>query len=756
MKRVLAFALILCMLFSLSAYASDISVSINTVDGFSVNKNLADFDGKNITLDFDVINNSASEDNYHVVVDVTDVSGNKLAGSTLYREFKRGMSAPVTLMASRINEPFVNVSVSVKKELATTYYVSPTGNDNNDGRTPETAIKSVSAIPVLLESLNSDSLYKGQNIDIVLQDGEYNVDSAVAFGEYSSLGDINIKGVNAVISGGRTFKGSDFTLVTDSDKLAMFPQSVHGKIYALNLADYGIDVSTAFKSPYASGNDPMFTTVFYDGQDLTLARYPNAGYANAETFTSTSKVDASFTSSQIKDWKNTQEAWVRGWFAFDWSLDNGRVNFDGNTASFIYWHHGISSSNFSTTNKPWFIYNLPGELDTENEYVFYNNVMYIYPKQADVADSSFKNKRICINTDTTNVLEFTDSDNITLENLIFENSRAVLVKANADNFTIKNCKFTNAQNAVNITGDNNLVYGCDFYNLGGLAVSISGGDRNTLTKANSFVENCTFEHVAQISRTGVGGVNLSGCGVTARNNTFKDIPHSAVSLNGNENVVENNDFSQILTDGSTDAGIIYSGRNITYVGNVVRNNYFHNTNSGMAAIYWDDFLSGYKVEGNVFDTIGGGNGTAVFFHAGVANEFTGNIVLNANIGVRIRGKGTLENGYVTEWNYQKALDADKTPYTLTGYLANVPWQSELWQSKYGHVLKYVDNKTTRIAQDNSSTNNTFINVADEIYSYDAGQSDSHLIQSGNTTLTAIDTATQAKIDSVKNNCGATR
>ena len=129
------------------------------------------------------------------------------------------------------------------------------------------------------------------------------------------------------------------------------------------------------------------------------------------------------------------------------------------------------------------------------------------------------------------------------------------------------------------------------------------------------------------------------------------------------------------------------------------------------------------------------------------NEFKGNIVIDANIGVRIRAKGSMSDGLVNEWN------ESYTNYTLLNELKTLPWKSEIWQNKYGNTLKYVNNKTTRIAEGNSSIDNIFINVKDEIYSYDAGQKDSDLIQSGNVMTSAPDEETQRRITNLKNECG---
>lgn len=757
---VLAVCLVLSCFTAAAAGVTDCEVSMVAASGITIAKNAAQYSNGYLYSSFDVKNISDADMTVNVVAEAYNAGGSMVARTSFTRLISPDEEVPVKLCSSRlITDDEVSVSVCVtKEELSDVFYFAPDGNDENEG-TYNSPKATISEIPVLLSELNADAAYADADIIIVLKGGLYDVSEAVSFGEYSSLGSVKLTtdGTEVKLVAGLQLKGSDFLPVTNADVLSYFPESVHGKLYYVNLLNHGVTtLSDTFKNGNSKANDPLRTQLYYNGESTNMAQAPNEGFFTAQTAEMEGST-ATFTSTDIKAWTNTEEAWVRGWFAYDWDLNMGRVTFDATTGTgtFARFLKGFSAHSVSTTNKPWFIYNLPAELDIENEYVVYSNNLYYYPSEADVASGAFSDADIYLNTDANNMLEFTGTSNFTLENLVFENSKGAFVSAaSVQDFEILGCDFKNSgADAVNVSGNNNRVYGCNFYNIGANGVTMSGGDRSTLTPSGSIIENCLFEHVSQISRTNAGPVTLGGCGVTVKNNTFKDVPHRAISFSGNDHVIEYNDFSQILTDGSTDAGIIYSGRNITTQGNMVQYNYFHDTNSGMSAIYWDDFQSGNDVENNVFDSIGGGEGTAIFFHAGVANEFNDNIVINAARGIRIRGKGTLSDGYVTEWNYQKTIDAGETPYTLTSYLADVPWEGELWQERYGDVLKYVDNKTTRVATDNVSTNNVFVNVADEIYAYDAGQTEADVIQSGNQMVTEMDADTLARYNSIKGGAG---
>ena len=89
-----------------------------------------------------------------------------------------------------------------------------------------------------------------------------------------------------------------------------------------------------------------------------------------------------------------------------------------------------------------------------------------------------------------------------------------------------------------------------------------------------------------------------------------------------------------------------------------------------------------------------------------------------------------------------------------------PYKSSVWQSAYGDTLKYLNNKTTRKAEDIEVKNNTFVNV--EKYTIwtlkdqwtGNGMELSDLILSGNTeNLTSLPESARELYNDVKDNSG---
>ena len=297
-----------------------------------------------------------------------------------------------------------------------------------------------------------------------------------------------------------------------------------------------------------------------------------------------------------------------------------------------------------------------------------------------------------------------DCENVTLEGITFENSRGYFVNVGNDteNISILGCDFRmNAEDAVIVNGMNNTVKACDFYKIGGRPMEIGGGDRATLTGSGNLLENCKFTEFNIIKRTNCGAVALFGCGVTMKYNTISGAPHLALTYGGNDHIIEYNDIYNCLTDGAEDAGIIYAGRNLSNLGTEFKNNYIHDSFSGMGAIYYDDRLSGQKAYHNVFENLD----TILFVHAGVCNDFSDNYIVSdtsKDYAVRVRGRAAEDY-----WMTESANDAE---HYLLRELVTLPWQGETWQKAYGNVLKYVNTKTTENPSETVVDGNYFINV----------------------------------------------
>lgn len=732
------------------------------------------------------IENRGEKKEVKLIMRLLDKNMIQISAAEATRAIKPGESVPVDFCSTQLDDTEdLRFSVEIKdnsEQLQTEIYVTETGDDANTG-TVEKPLKTVSAALKMVGDFNAQEEYAGKDITIFCADGDYEIPNTlnITAPTISNLGSITISGDGDDVSfyGGIKAKGSDFTKVTDISTLSMFDKSVEGKIYSLKLADY--DVNVSYKDGTNSDNDPIYTTVSYNNRLEQIAKYPNDGYGKGSIRIGKDSENrkTQIKSDEIENWENIDEAWVRGWLLYDWDLVKGKIasitnsvtgsdidsTIEGRTLTLQKLFCGsLPADNLrpiSNQDREWYVYNIPSELDKEGEYVIKDNVLYYYPPEDDVASGIFENADIMINTSTENLLNIQSSNNVTIQNILLENTRGYFINADADNVSVLGCNFENGMNAVNIQGNRNVVLSCDFHNLGGNGLTIGGGDVNTLTNSDSRVENCLFDNVSIINRTNCAPLDLNGCGVTARRNTITNVPHLALSYSGNNHIIEYNDIYNCLTDGSSDAGIIYAGNDLSNLGTAIQYNYIHDSYSGLGAIYYDDWLSGQSAIGNVFENVD----RALIVHGGIYNTFRDNIVIGADIGAFVRHKDRFKTIDGVKYNVWDEINGRYNAYNnvFLGKLVGIPesngtepgvdWKSDIWQNVYGNILAYVNNKTDNKASNTWISNNYFVNTDTAIYPYGEMQMSDLILNNNEVDKTALDSSHQAQYDEVVNNCG---
>jgi hypothetical protein len=230
--------------------------------------------------------------------------------------------------------------------------------------------------------------------------------------------------------------------------------------------------------------------------------------------------------------------------------------------------------------------------------------------------------------------------NVTFRGFIFEAGRANAIEMRGgNNNLIAGCVLRNDGNygATIDGGTGNGVLSCDITDTGDGGVSLNGGDRQTLTPAGHFVENCHFARQGRWSKCYVPAVLMGGVGMRASHNLIHDHPHCALLFNGNDHLLEFNEIHHIALE-TGDVGAIYTGRDYTYRGNKVRNNYIHHTGGvgmGSMGVYMDDCVSGTEISGNIFYKVQ----RAAFLGGGRDHVVTNNIFVECNYAVELDGRG---------------------------------------------------------------------------------------------------------------------
>lgn len=189
-------------------------------------------------------------------------------------------------------------------------------------------------------------------------------------------------------------------------------------------------------------------------------------------------------------------------------------------------------------------------------------------------------------------------------------------------------------------GKHNGVAGCDISETGSHGVSISGGDRITLTPAENYADNNYIHHVGVFYKQGVG-VSLSGCGNRASHNLIHDGPRMGIMFAGNNLLIDSNHIRHVNLE-TADTGAVYTGGRdwIGSRGTVIRHNYFHDIlGYGQEdgkwvsphyawGVYLDDNTGGVDVIGNIVARCVRG---LVHFHNARDNRIENNILVGGKL-----------------------------------------------------------------------------------------------------------------------------
>eukprot|EP00039_Didymoeca_costata_P032638 m.38652 g.38652 ORF g.38652 m.38652 type:complete len:749 (+) comp9460_c0_seq1:108-2354(+) len=215
-------------------------------------------------------------------------------------------------------------------------------------------------------------------------------------------------------------------------------------------------------------------------------------------------------------------------------------------------------------------------------------------------------------------------------------SRGAGVRINGGmNITLERCTVSDhGMMGVNITnGFDCGVSSSDIGNNGDVGVALYGGDRQTLTPSNHFVENCTVHYNQRWIMNYAPNVFLGGVGQRISNSSIYSSPQIGVFMQGNDHTMEYSELHDLGQQCSDCAGF-YMGRDWTYRGNLLLGNTWYNIASIFQdtphAVYLDDQLSSVSVIENVFNEVGSvillGGGRHNIFERNILNS-TGHVVL---------------------------------------------------------------------------------------------------------------------------------
>ncbi len=569
------------------------------------------------------------------------------------------------------------------------FHVAPTGNDANAGSKAKPFATLEAARDAARREISRTT--KRKPFTIWLHGGDYVRTNALELAAQDS-GTPNApivwrayKDERVRLLGGRTLTG--FQPVSDPTVLSRLGESARGHVVQINLralgiTDYGEMKSRGFGRPTAVSHCELF----FDHRPMTLARWPNEGeFTKIAGYPAGQKdehggqlgpLDKGFfySGDRPRRWQDISGLWAHGYWAYDWANSYEQIasiDLDQRLVKTLppNGHYG-----FRKDQRIYFL-NVLEELDQPGEWFLdrKTGVLYFWPPNGFSNVSGFLNtvEETLLSLLNQPLLKLTDVSNVTFRGLTLEATRAnaVEIKGGASN-RIAGCLIRNiGDSGVVINGGfGHGVESCDIFDTGDGGVDLNGGDRKTLTPAGHFVENCHFQRQGRWSKCYVAAIHLNGVGMRASHNLIHDHPHCAILYWGNDHLMEFNEIHHIALE-TGDVGAIYTGRDYTFRGNKIRNNFIHHTGGvgmGSMGVYMDDCVSGTEVFGNVFYKVH----WAMFIGGGRDHRVENNLFVDCDPAVRMDGRGLdkspVWHGMVNDY--------------MRGQLAKVPL--ELYRARY--------------------------------------------------------------------------
>lgn len=557
-------------------------------------------------------------------------------------------------------------------------YVTPNGGANNKGtkKDPmsfEAAIKSVSK---LLEQ--KDLPNAGITINVL--GGRYRFTNPIVLGsEFQGTANNPIviravEGEEVLFDGSMLLNASSFETVTNKDEKARLSAKAIDKVRVATITN---------KTMIDRFSKTLMLNLSFNGKEYLPAVFPNHGYADFVEET----LSAEITPPAIpvgKEGYGVRAGYVpylaadkpRGWKGSLTEPCGARARFDNKAdemaGTWQQWENELSRNNtrnqltgfieanwllssqaiyaasgkekcvhlsralaygwaWRNNDKPFRVFGMLCELDNPGEWHFdpLTNRLFVYPPEK-IND----NTEISLSV-AQGFIELKGASHVQLIGLSVKNvGSGSVYKIGGDHnlvasATISNCTAT----GVDVGGENNSVKGCNLIDLN-VHARLQGGVRsaNEIRSANNSIENCHI-YQKQFKHEKVN-ISMNGVGNVFRNNLVHNSLGQAMVVNGNEHLIELNEFFNVGYD-EGDGGAIYSGADLGGFGNVYRHNFFHHlmhcpgkvTRSG---IHLDDGQSGATCIGNVFYKSAA---KGIFTFGGAGHTIYDNVLLEGDRGI---------------------------------------------------------------------------------------------------------------------------
>jgi len=560
--------------------------------------------------------------------------------------------------------------------FAKEFFVSPTGNDANDGLSPDRSgvsgpFATIAHARDEVRKLRKISLPKG-SVAVNLRGGVYQLPESLTFtqedsgSEGSSVVYRSYKEEKPRLAGGKVLKASDFATVTDAETAKRLAPEARGKVLVADLKALGLKHIGPFPDIFKDGGGIF--ELFLNGKRMKLSRWPYDDYTTMKQVlvigekTGRTNVPCVFEyrDEEPARWNSTNGVWLKGQWRVGWedpAIKVGAISATNHQITFATGISGGIGSKYKRTTAPygsgqekWCAINLPEEIRHPGQWAvdFNSQKLYFWPptplKDAEIVVSQLDQPLVSLN----------GAENLAFIGLTFEGSLGEgMIIANGLRDLVAGCTFLNlGGNGIQLQGRGCGIQSCDMHDLGKGCVIVSGnpGDRKNLTQSGNYIVNNHLHHYGVLKAQYSAAINTArlvdnakrdegvvGCYVA--HNAIHHAPRDAFLYGGNDNVFEFNEIYRCAYD-TADTGAFYAWLDWTLRGVVIRYNFIHDTVGGFNP---DDGAGGSFVFGNIFT----GERSGVWIASGPDNSIVNNVFVKDKGPVFAIDDRGISRGYAT-------------------------------------------------------------------------------------------------------------
>jgi len=606
-------------------------------------------------------------------------------------------------------------------------YVSPTGNDDNDG-TFQKPWKTIIKAQNFIRELNKANRLPAKGVTVWLRQGRYEVAPSLQFnssdnGEsgkpviYSAYAGEQVSVFNGKIIDPKLWK----PLGTEA-RSRLHPRVKPEQILELDLSPMNVKNSSVFPDKFINWtlfdffsddvrqpvsqwpnldenirgvNDPGWTTC--NGSKDVVSFYFGEGGKPTDG-DGTNELDADGTNRSERWQKSLSEGhkiWLKGFWRIPWEAYTTKIAEINTNEKWIRMAVNANQGMGSKYSPPadaentyrvgdgkekWCAVNLPDEIDRPGEwaYDFKDKKLYFYPSQ------NLKKVITYIADRNEPVISLNGAKYLQFIGLTIEGGQGNGIGLkNSSDILIAGCNIRNvgASGIWEDGGQNNTFQSNNIFETGGTGITIQNtGDRAKLIPSNDKVLNNYIHNTGKLTYLYAMFIKNS-VGITFANNLMHDIPAGGFStLLINDCIFEYNEIHNIALKVS-DMGGYYGYGGWTCYGNEIRYNFIHHSNRANG-LYSDDGTSGKIFYNNIVQ----GTIKPFLFGGGHHNIGRNNLLVDCESSGSVDDRGIARKYFISN-NFGKAvrdMKPDSEPWKSYGQNLmkkyNFPASDSLWKS----------------------------------------------------------------------------